>query len=367
MCCAEGFECLSNGLCNDYRYDNYERVLRGGCTDKNWGDGCPKTCTSIWPQGDEKVYVCSDGKFCCGRSADCCNDSSAESFDFGSPSVIATAGKTQAQATSAPEQDDPEPTSKAEQQQSNTQTQEQQQQTKASSQPTEVTAQDEPQETQSGQQGEAAATTKAKASSAGESDQPAATDASANTSQKDNSDGSSVKADGTQGSQTDVTKTTAQTAPQSDATNSASPATGSGGPAATNTVNNYITTPSSNNNTVAIAVGVGVSVGVLIFLLAVAGCWYIRRKQRGPSLRSRSIFEIGESEVPPVEVGDGASAVGSEKRRRPFGRGSGMVFELDGARGVELPGGNEAKEVSADNNREDNDAGDRKWPSMFRR
>src|SRR5437764_409487 len=46
FCCDEGFQCLSNGLCNDARYDNFQRVLRGGCTDKSWGPGCPSRCTS---------------------------------------------------------------------------------------------------------------------------------------------------------------------------------------------------------------------------------------------------------------------------------------------------------------------------------
>lgn len=46
MCCAEGFDCLSNGLCRDTRYDNNQRILRGGCTDKSWGSGCPQRCTS---------------------------------------------------------------------------------------------------------------------------------------------------------------------------------------------------------------------------------------------------------------------------------------------------------------------------------
>ena len=44
VCCSFGFECLSNGLCNDIRYLNYQRVLRGGCTDKSWSEGCGKVC-----------------------------------------------------------------------------------------------------------------------------------------------------------------------------------------------------------------------------------------------------------------------------------------------------------------------------------
>ena len=44
VCCAVGFQCLSNGLCNDYRYENFTRVLRGGCTDGNWSDKCGTVC-----------------------------------------------------------------------------------------------------------------------------------------------------------------------------------------------------------------------------------------------------------------------------------------------------------------------------------
>ena len=44
VCCSKGFQCLSNGLCGDPRYDNYRRVLRGGCTDSGWGGSCPSFC-----------------------------------------------------------------------------------------------------------------------------------------------------------------------------------------------------------------------------------------------------------------------------------------------------------------------------------
>lgn len=344
VCCAEGFQCLSNGLCNDYRYENYERVLRGGCTDKNWGDGCPQTCTSIWPQGDEVVYLCGNGKYCCGRSADCCNDSGAEFFAFGSPSVIATAGKTQAQATSAPEVEDPQSVSKEAQQQTKTQDQGQQQTTKASSQ------QDQPQETQSQQEEGTPSATEAKGSSNGATDEPA------NSSTVDNSGESATKTNEIQNSSSDPIGTAVRTASPSDSGDSGDSASG---PTATNTIINNITTPSSSSNTVAIAVGVGVGVGVLLFLLALAGCWYIRRKRRGPGLRSRDIFEI-EDRVAPAEAPNnnrGAEVAGEKPWKE-----SGIVYEMDGgSREAELPAGHDARELQGESG-----GTDKKWPNMFK-
>ncbi|KAF1965735.1 hypothetical protein BU23DRAFT_16652 [Bimuria novae-zelandiae CBS 107.79] len=375
VCCAEGFQCLSNGLCNDYRYENFERVMRGGCTDKNWGDGCPQKCTSVWPQGDETVYLCGNGKFCCGVTEKCCNDSDADFFDFGSPQFIAIAGKTQAPATSVPNEEkepeqeepqsqsqpqpQPQPTSKAVQEQPKTQEQEQEQATKASSQPTQVVEQDEPQETPSRQPENAPATTEAKASSA-EQPVPEATDAPSTTSKADNSEENTTNTDATRRPSTTPSGGSTASSP-SGSLDAVSPAPGSAsGPTATNTIINNITTPAPPNNTVAIAVGVGVGVAVLLFLFVLAGCWYMRRKRRGPSLRSRNIFEIGDSAMP---------AVGAEKRRtprNPWGRGSGMVYEMDGGpREVELEGGLELKEMHGDSVREG--AGvDKKWPGMFK-
>ncbi|KAF2441376.1 hypothetical protein P171DRAFT_96627 [Karstenula rhodostoma CBS 690.94] len=323
VCCAEGFECLSNGLCNDYRYENYERVLRGGCTDKDWGEGCPQTCISLWPQGDEIVYVCSNGKFCCGRSKACCNDNDAEFFEFGNPQVIATAGKSQATGAS----------------------QEENEQKTGSSQPTGVGEQNVPQKTQSQQQDDAASATKA--SSTESLNEP--TDTPANT-ETDTSGDDTAKAGATRGSQSDATETAART-------NTASSVAGSGsGPAATNTADNYATTPSNNNDhTVAIAAGVGVGVGVFMFLLAVAGCWHIRRKRQRPGLRSRNVFEIGGSSTPAIEVADSNGGAGEK------GRSSNRVFELDGHEmGVELPVGHEAEEMHGES------AEGKKWPDMFR-
>ncbi|OAF98689.1 uncharacterized protein CC84DRAFT_420401 [Paraphaeosphaeria sporulosa] len=323
VCCAEGFECLSNGLCNDYRYENYTRVLRGGCTDKDWGEGCPQTCTSLWPQGDEIVYVCSNDKFCCGRSEACCDDNNAKFFDFGNPQIIATAGKTQ--ATSTPQGGNEQAT--------------------ASSQPTKVGEQNVPSQTQSQQQDDAASATKA--SSTGSLEAPSETPANTRT---DTSGDNTAKAEATQESESNTTGAPGRT-------NTGSSVAGSGsGSAATDTADKHAATPPSDtNHTVAIAAGVGVGVGVLAFLLAVAGCWHIRRKRQRPGLRSRNVLEIGESSTPAIEVADSNFGV-VEK-----GTGNNRVFELDGhAMEVELPVGHEAEEVHGES------AEGKKWPDMFR-
>lgn len=351
MCCAEGFECLSNGLCNDYRYENYERVLRGGCTDKDWGEGCPQTCTSIWPQGDEIVHVCSNQKFCCGRSNACCDDAGAVFFEFGNPQVIAVAGKTQ--ATSAPQGEN--------------------EQTTASSQPTKVGEQDPPQKTQSQQQDPPQNTqsqqqdppqntlsqhqdvaTPATTASTGSLDEPTDTPAPANTGTYTSGD-NTAETETTRVSQSDATGTAARTNPNLSAAGSGA------GPVATNTANNSNnnnntpTPPEKNNHTVAIAAGVGVGVGVLVFLLVVAGCWHVRRKRQRPGLRSRNIFEIGESSTPATEVADSNGGAGAREK------GSDRVFELDShAMGVELPVRHEAEEVHGES------AEGKKWPDMFR-
>ncbi|CAO2649092.1 Nn.00g100410.m01.CDS01 [Neocucurbitaria sp. VM-36] len=93
-CCAEDFQCLSNGLCNDYRYQNWTRVLRGACTNQDFGGSCNDVCKDFWPQGDEAVWYCGSGSYCCSRANDCCQDSNVEKYNLGEPSVIAIAGKT---------------------------------------------------------------------------------------------------------------------------------------------------------------------------------------------------------------------------------------------------------------------------------
>ncbi|KAF2112835.1 hypothetical protein BDV96DRAFT_144970 [Lophiotrema nucula] len=101
VCCAEKFQCLSNGLCVDYRYENYTRVMRGGCTDKTWGSGCPSFCKDVWPQGDELVEYCGNGNYSCCNGEDCCSRSGANILELGVPTITATAtpGNSAAQPT----------------------------------------------------------------------------------------------------------------------------------------------------------------------------------------------------------------------------------------------------------------------------
>ncbi|OCK76776.1 hypothetical protein K432DRAFT_136058 [Lepidopterella palustris CBS 459.81] len=45
VCCAAGFYCLGNGLCQDPRYSDPLRLLRGSCTDETWkSPECASVC-----------------------------------------------------------------------------------------------------------------------------------------------------------------------------------------------------------------------------------------------------------------------------------------------------------------------------------
>lgn len=356
MCCSEGFECLSNGLCNDNRYSNYQRVLRGGCTDKSWGDGCLQTCTSMWPGGEESVYLCSNGKYCCGRSNDCCN-ADGSFFNFGQPQVVALAGRTKAQSvdTTPDEEKDSQPSTKAGQ--SGTA---QQPATKASAQSTDVQAQSVSQQTQNAQGDSPAATTQAQALSASQASEPAATNAPSNSNNSNSA----------QNSASDATRTAGSN--KNDPSNTISNANAN--PTVTNTItinNNTTTTttPSSSSNTVAIAAGVGVTVGVLLFLGALAAIWYLRRRRRrGAGARSKDIHEMGGSDTPVAEAGD--AGVGEKDAATPWSpigrRESGMVYEMDGGeKGVELEAGRGVKELDGVGVGKGNE--EEKWPGVFKK
>ncbi|KAF2658239.1 hypothetical protein K491DRAFT_690204 [Lophiostoma macrostomum CBS 122681] len=102
-CCASGWQCLSNGLCADPQYENQQRLSRGGCTDKNWGNGCITHCKAPSDgDGDEPVYYCGGGKYCC-HGADCCSESRGI-IDLGDPVVVATARESTASSTQTPSQ-----------------------------------------------------------------------------------------------------------------------------------------------------------------------------------------------------------------------------------------------------------------------
>lgn len=99
ICCAAGFECLSNGLCNDVRYENFTRVLRGACTDENWGlEACGAVCKDAWPDRDEAVYYCGEGKWCCD-GFECCEEGKGI-VELGVPEVVGVANANASDATS---------------------------------------------------------------------------------------------------------------------------------------------------------------------------------------------------------------------------------------------------------------------------
>ncbi|KAF2683272.1 hypothetical protein K458DRAFT_418908 [Lentithecium fluviatile CBS 122367] len=334
-CCSEGFQCLSNGFCGDPRYDNYRRVLRGGCTDKSWGSGCQQTCTSLWPSGDESIHYCGSGKACCGRSDDCCSDSSVTKFDFGSPTVIAIAGESVAQ----------EPSTEEKAQTTTQQQQEQQTQAPASS------TREEQQQTQqatSTNQGESApSTTKTSDSQTSRTNEPTSSSKNVPSSSSLISSSDSAlpsKSDDASSSPATVTLISDRTRTYaSTLTNAASD------PSATqNVTNNYISSNNNNNttnNTVVIAVGVGVGLLVLLIIIALAACWWLRKKRRRqqPNVRAQAVIGQGDVGTEYFEIEGSEAAkemsagggVGLTKKGR-WGRGSGVVFEMEGSRGIEL-------------------------------
>ncbi|KAJ4308329.1 hypothetical protein N0V94_009400 [Neodidymelliopsis sp. IMI 364377] len=52
-----------------------------------------------WPQGDEAVWYCGDGNYCCSRDDSCCGDSNVQKTNLGVPTVVAIAGKTTPRST----------------------------------------------------------------------------------------------------------------------------------------------------------------------------------------------------------------------------------------------------------------------------
>ena len=52
--------------------------------------------------GDEAVWYCGSGNYCCSRANDCCQDSQVEKHNLGEPSVVAIAGKTTPTVSIAP-------------------------------------------------------------------------------------------------------------------------------------------------------------------------------------------------------------------------------------------------------------------------
>lgn len=72
-CCARGDMCLSNHLCQN---PSTRKIIRGSCTDQNWGPGCPNFCKNEANSGGLDLIQCDSGSvelYCCGGDADCCN------------------------------------------------------------------------------------------------------------------------------------------------------------------------------------------------------------------------------------------------------------------------------------------------------
>ncbi|KAF1950693.1 hypothetical protein CC80DRAFT_539436 [Byssothecium circinans] len=318
VCCAEGFQCLSNGFCNDQRYQNFQRVLRGGCTDKSWGSGCPGLCTSLWPQGDEAVFNCGSSKFCCGRTKSCCTDSSISKFDFGNPQVVAVAGKTMAQVTGAKEEEKTAPTTVAS-------TSQKAEQTQAPPSPPSSSEKKEQQQQQQASTTSAQGEKTESTSAAG----PKITDNASSTGRY-NEEASQTSRD-----------------PMATVTLVHNGSPSAAGSTSTSTVtNNY--TSAAPNNTLPIAIGVGVGVGVLLFLVVIGLFLLLKRRRR----QKYDNEEIKNGATTYYEISDaGVARPGDAKKSwdwdgKDFGRGSGVLVELEGYRGVELDGGlGEAKEM----------------------
>ncbi|KAF1986958.1 hypothetical protein K402DRAFT_393111 [Aulographum hederae CBS 113979] len=97
VCCGPGFVCLSNGLCTlgpdlrkTYRYEYY----RSSCTDATWNStDCPAFCHGADDNLDAGQGLAScpgvPGDFCCGRSSDCCLNST-NVFNLGTANIVRT-------------------------------------------------------------------------------------------------------------------------------------------------------------------------------------------------------------------------------------------------------------------------------------
>lgn len=96
------------------------------------------------------------------------------------------------------------------------------------------------------------------------------------------------------------------------------------------------------NSTIAISVGVGVGIGVLLFLTVFGACWYMQRKKR----RQRGVMsgETGDEAVDPFERVD-SRGTDAGKNDHPYGRGSGVLYELEGHRAIELPANGDPREM----------------------
>ena len=62
-CCADGYICMSNGLCHRDSDDTENDLIfdRGSCTDQSWeSDYCPQFCTANQRGGGHSMLRCDD-------------------------------------------------------------------------------------------------------------------------------------------------------------------------------------------------------------------------------------------------------------------------------------------------------------------
>lgn len=95
-CCAEGYICVSTGMCQFVEYAGTGRFARGSCTNQDWSSSeCPNFCTDAEGEetGGTDVTRCQGytDRFFCPRSqnANVCKDES-KALTFAEPSVLTT-------------------------------------------------------------------------------------------------------------------------------------------------------------------------------------------------------------------------------------------------------------------------------------
>ncbi|KAK7966853.1 uncharacterized protein PG986_001130 [Apiospora aurea] len=74
-CCGGGYGmvCLENGLCLGPKTN----IVRGSCTDANWGPGCSRLCLGGSMGGPDLISCAnstgSEGSYCCDHLSNCCD------------------------------------------------------------------------------------------------------------------------------------------------------------------------------------------------------------------------------------------------------------------------------------------------------
>ncbi|KAJ3457320.1 hypothetical protein MRS44_014461 [Fusarium solani] len=106
-CCAEGYICVSTGMCQFVEYAGTGRFARGSCTNQDWSSSeCPNFCTDAEGEetGGTDVTRCQGytDRFFCPRSqnANVCKDES-KALTFAETSEATTASSSQETTSTA--------------------------------------------------------------------------------------------------------------------------------------------------------------------------------------------------------------------------------------------------------------------------